>query len=235
MLNECFKFSFDNFIEKQENNEKFLVYLFPIKTKLQQGPTCGMLAILLSIGLFLPDTEITLQKLLDLAFDLKISLKGELFSVFYFENLVNSTLLIKADVLKFLDSSSLISLLNNQKIVAICYNKDKNHEPCCDRNNPHWCLIIGYVEQDNSLSEKLNFKSLENFIAPVKKNYEQTPQNLNLVCIHGKSLRYFIWKYSDLIKSNQSLYHYPPNPGFVIPDDGDMKQLRNYFVVLSKN
>ncbi|XP_014271300.1 actin maturation protease [Halyomorpha halys] len=156
---------------------------------LQQGPTCGLVAI--SMVLTLVPRNWTLQELLDDAQSLGFSKSGEMFSVDNMETFAKHVLgdYFKVEMysggLAAEKATVMECLIKGQGLYLVPYDSDRNHLPACLRGHKaHWAVLCGAVI-DNGVSYVL--------------------------ARQGKSRHIGIWDYDALDQSNSNLFEIAPS------------------------
>lgn len=118
------------------------------------GPTCGLCAIsMLCSGT--PTAEV----LLETAKLLRYTNNGEMFSTKWlldlFKEIPTSTTLNRNVIREYLydgvlNSEFIREKLKQHSMLLVPYDADRNHSPCNNHGHKaHWCLIMGYLIDDN--------------------------------------------------------------------------------------
>ncbi|KAM3958089.1 actin maturation protease [Aphomia sociella] len=179
------------------------------QSKLQIGPTCGLVAL----SMLLND-EVTPEEILNIAKMEGYSNNGEMFSCKNMVKLTEKVFSLAEIKVKFelhcggLFNRNIIEKLLNGAVLLVPYDADFNHAPCLKLGHKaHWALVCGIV---------------------IIKNHShayEDPDNIYVLCKHGKSRYLAAWKLHDLYKSNKSLLEFSPQRGedglmYVLPDGG---------------
>lgn len=155
----------------------------------QSGPQCGFAALAMiasSVGKFYtPDYLVSEAKMLD------ITNNGEMFSADWLTDFASYLLSQHFEVTMFSNSISGYSELFKQYIhedslVMIPYDADFNHQPFMKSGHrAHWAIICGYVDGGSE-------------------------ENFYVIARHGKSAHPTVWKFTDLLNSNDNLLELAP-------------------------
>jgi len=187
---------------------------------LQDGPTCGI-AALISIILYLDHTTLSPDRtIVDLANELLLSavnmgitLQGELMSVCYMSQLAEHAGLTHTILPTSLPVEQLTQLLKDN-VILIVYDKDANNEPTTRYagSKAHWLLVTGYCFKKRVRRGSLMPDSPVNDIKS-DKNCE-----LHVFAQHGRTRLKQLWRWSDILQSNDVIRHAKAGP-YLIPED----------------
>ncbi|KAI8840831.1 hypothetical protein BJ741DRAFT_596698 [Chytriomyces cf. hyalinus JEL632] len=183
---------------------RWRVEAVPVTPLLQQGPTCGLVALAMAMSAFdqltciNPDTadaarcnpqeyqhvrstpidaSKTASQLLKVAQSLQYTWKGEIFSAEWLAAVARHQD-ISATVVEWRNNTQVAQHLLKGGLCLVAYDKDGNHEPCLKRGSKaHWALIHGFVAIQESGAPQF------------------------LLCKHGKSLHQAVWSYNALFES----------------------------------
>lgn len=119
------------------------------------GPTCGLCALSM-VFCGTPTTDDLLKN----AVKLKFSNSGEMFSAQWLLDTLKSSISLsslkqeKTRAYLFdgeLDSEFIKDKLRNHSLILVPYDADRNHSPSNKNGHKaHWCLICGYLIEDNN-------------------------------------------------------------------------------------
>ncbi|XP_013193695.2 actin maturation protease [Amyelois transitella] len=180
------------------------------ESRIQVGPTCGLVALSM-----LCNDEITPEELLSIAKMEGYSNNGEMFSC---ENMIKLTEkvfnLTEINNVKYelrrggLFSKETIEKLLDGAVLLVPYDADFNHSPCLKKGHTaHWALVCGVI-----------------IINDPGEAYED-PENVYVLCKHGKSRYLAAWKLAALDASNKNLMEFSPKRGgeewiYILPEGG---------------
>ncbi|KAM4020430.1 actin maturation protease isoform 3-T3 [Anomaloglossus baeobatrachus] len=181
--------------ERFSGHLKWLLYNQHIPSLIQEGPQCGLVALWMAGGIVSNKHEVTLDCIVQEATSRGFTVCGEMFSVF----------------------NSLYR-----------YDEDFNHEPCQrDGHRAHWAVISGVLlgMQNGSFDPGPDVPRL--FLPPPDVTDLNTGdiEQQYLIAKQGKSLRYQLWEYGSLSRSNNQLLHLDPKRTcdgnvYVVPEGG---------------
>ncbi|XP_053613718.1 actin maturation protease [Plodia interpunctella] len=180
------------------------------ESKIQVGPTCGLVALSM-----LFNDEITPDKLLNIAKTEGYTNNGEMFSCKNMMKLTEKILyLAEISNVKYnlknsgLCSKEIIEKLLEGAVLLVPYDADFNHSPCLKKGHTaHWALVCGVI------------------ICEDPRDTYEDPDNVYVLCKHGKSRYLAVWKLDDLDKSNKNLIEFSPKRGgeewiYILPEGG---------------
>lgn len=193
---------------------------------LQIGPTCGLVALSMLVkGEASPDELLSIAKLEG------YSNNGEMFSCEQMVRLAEKAhSLAEIDNVKCtlkqggLFSTEIVKILLNGAVLLVPYDADFNHSPCLrNGHTAHWALVCGVI------------------IVKEKDEPFDDPENVYVLCKHGKSSYLAIWKLSTLAESNNNLWEFSPKKGtdgliYILPVGGIGGEygLRDQFLIFEK-
>lgn len=149
--------------------------------------------------------------LLSKAVALRYTNNGEMFSALWLlevlkENLPRSG--IKPDKIRSyifdgpLDSDFIKEKLQQHSMLLVPYDADRNHSPCNQNGHKaHWCLICGYLVEDNNDVSREQAKSEQELFIAAKfsRNYFQFPFRERLIQVNSLTCAEFFILLSRLI------------------------------------
>ncbi|CAG9565185.1 unnamed protein product [Danaus chrysippus] len=162
------------------------------KSIMQQGPTCGLVALSMLL-----DEQITPEELMNIAKQNSFSNNGEMFSCNNMAKLAQYAItLINKENINFcvkmgglFSEEVILELLNDNS-----YDADFNHAPCLrNGHTAHWALVCGII-----------------IVSEPSDSYISDPNNVYVLCKHGKSRYLTAWSLSVLDKSNKNLWEFSP-------------------------
>jgi len=184
------------------------VFFQKAKSKIQQGPTCGFVALFLAsdaAGLVKEEEDgVDVADMLAWARMLGFTKGGEMFSAEWLARIGNEFYKLgHFEVVGFPSVVDIMKVVNNGNAFLIPYDCDKNFDPMNrDGEGAHWAAVVGYfvVEKKEGLDEES--KKIE-----VKKvdSEEVKEDEFYVVAYQGKSRHPTLWKYLDLKTSNNQL------------------------------
>lgn len=206
---------------------------------LQCGPTCGI-ALLTSLILNKDptvDVVTTANQLLEGAISLGLSKSGEIMCPQFMSRMCDLAG-IQHHVAHVSRDSDVTELLKDS-VLMIIYDKDKNNEPTTKYGGEraHWLLVTGFCFKDKIHSTNLS-KVPEGKInvdvttanpqnSPITDNARlndmHVPDNarlngLHVFVQHGKSRLRQLWRWKDILDSNESVKQAKPGD-WVVPDN----------------
>jgi len=200
-----------------------------ISVVLQHGPTCGVAA--LTSLILQRDSHIdfvtTAKELLSVAISLGISSQGELMSVHYMSRLCEYAGLPHETVRVCADTD--LGELLQDSVLLMIYDKDKNNEPTTryGGERAHWLTITGlcYKPSRNSrsgvlVSSQRGNRALQpaNSYSKCRGSITDKSSELHVFVQHGKSRLRQLWRWTDILASNESVRRAKPGT-WVLPDN----------------
>lgn len=178
-----------------QNLQNLHVPQWPIPESTQKGPTCGIVALRMSLEIILSATHQQHQQhqhqLLEKAKQLGLTTHGEIFAASSMKQLIDSHLAdieakvkIKTTIRHWLDGASELYrwLVDEKSLVLVPYDKQPNHEPSTTLKGTraHWALVVGILKSENCREEFA-------------------------VCYHGQSINPAVWSVNELWESCKQL------------------------------
>ncbi|OWR53263.1 hypothetical protein KGM_214730 [Danaus plexippus plexippus] len=147
------------------------------------------------------DEQITPEELMNIAKQKGFSSNGEMFSCNNMAKLAQYAItLINKENINFcvkmggLFSEEVILELLNGAVLLVAYDADFNHSPCLRRGHTaHWALVCGII-----------------IVSEPVESYISDPNNVYVLCKHGKSRYLTAWSLNVLDKSNKNLWEFSP-------------------------
>lgn len=180
---------------------------------LQEGPTCGFVALSM-----LFNEKITAKELLEQGLSHNFTKNGEMFSV------VNLLTILRLNQQHFhpetetvlydgpLDAEKIKTELKSGSILLVAYDADVNHSPALlNGHKAHWALVVGYL-----ITKEEQFYVLAR---------------------HGKSKYFALWSLKALSESNSGLLEFAKpkkyeSQEFLLPKGGIADGLREKCIVI---
>ncbi|KAM5146221.1 actin maturation protease isoform 1-T2 [Mantella aurantiaca] len=208
-------------IQKQQDRFsgtlKWLLYNNHIPSLIQEGPQCGLVALWMAGGLLHITEEVTLEAIVKTAISKGYTTLGEMFSAVNMASLAELVFGCQCELLSGgMEGENREPILNHLMAglpVLIPYDEDFNHEPCQrDGHRAHWAVISGVLlgMQGGSYEADIDVPGL------YRPRPDSLPPNTNdtseifLIAKQGKSLRYQLWEYSSVSRSNIQLLQLDP-------------------------
>ncbi|XP_072287933.1 actin maturation protease isoform X2 [Pyxicephalus adspersus] len=207
---------------------------------------CGLVALWMAGGLLYNTKEVPLEVIVQTAISKGYTTLGEMFSAANMASLAELVFGCDCELLTGgMDGENRERILNHLMAglpVLVPYDEDFNHEPCQrDGHRAHWAVISGVLlgVQNGSFEPDLDVPGLyhppPSSLAPNTGNVDE----IFLIAKQGKSLRYQLWEYSSLSRSNCQLVQLDPkraNDGnaYVLPEGGVQAGLCGKTVLLKR-
>ncbi|XP_028398548.1 UPF0692 protein C19orf54 homolog [Dendronephthya gigantea] len=231
-LNAC-----QRFLGRYKTEECGLAWFYhnnDVDAFLQDGPTCGLVALKLAANILrISQHESTneIEDLLKVAQVLGFTNHGEMFSAQDMGLLAKKyyKLNFEVDNNGLDDYGKLIEHLCKGYSVVFPYDEDRNHEPCLKRGHKaHWAVLTGFLvglkDRNPILTDICMDPMDENKTAIYQFHAQegQSPQefrtkHLFLIARQGKSRHYALWHWTDLNNSNKNLFEF-------VDADGDLEE-----------
>ncbi|XP_077338351.1 actin maturation protease isoform X1 [Lithobates pipiens] len=225
---------------------KWLLYNNHIPSLIQEGPQCGLVALWMAGGLLDNTKEVTLGAIVDTAISKGYTALGEMFSAVNMASLAEQMFGCQCELLSGgMDGENREKMLHHLMAglpVLVPYDEDFNHEPC-QRNGhrAHWAVISGVLlgMPSGSFEPDVDIPGLyhppPSFMAP----YAGDADEIYLIAKQGKSLRYQLWEYSSVSRSNGQLLQLDPKRAidgnaYVLPEGGVQAGLCGKIVLLKR-
>lgn len=193
------------------------IWMHPVPTLLQVGPTCGLVALCMfanSIG-----RASKVEDLLHISQVNGYTKQGEMFSTKNLKALCDivlgpDTVIVQHQTNNLAsDKPYIIRELKSGAVILIAYDNDYNFDPCLrNGESAHWALIFGLIETDDG--------------------------DPYLLARQGKSSHVGVWKLSSLSESNGNLHDAGTercNGQYVIPTEGIGRALCNQYLILKQS
>ncbi|CAG4931051.1 unnamed protein product [Parnassius apollo] len=121
-------------------------------------------------------------------------------------------------------SHETIQNLLNGAILLVPYDADYNHSPCLRKGHTaHWALVCGII-----------------IIEDPGDSYTSYPNNVYVLCRHGKSRFLAAWTLNELHRSNANLWEFSPKKAedgllYMLPEGGigGENGLREQFIMFN--
>lgn len=236
-------FPISRYIKLPNGTTKSIVaYYKGIDAVLQEGPSCGLVALSMA-SQFFDGKRCTAQEILAGAKSLRFTKNGEMFSACNMAILAESLLGCKATVVSdvFENKKDVLSCISRGFPVLFPYDADKNHQPCLNNGrNAHWALLNGgCFEVPEDLSDfgyerwgdvdfayRLN-SGMEKYLDSSEKTYVFAHQ--------GKSRHMALWDFEHLLSSNRNMFEVTTkysSENMVLPGGDDVLCELRYKAVL---
>lgn len=190
----------------------------------QIGPTCGLVALSMSVnGVVSPEELLNIAKLEG------FTSNGEMFSCKQMVKLAEKVYTLAeiehvSCTLKRggLFSTDTIERLMNGAVLLVPYDADCDHSPCLrNGRTAHWAIVCGAI-----------------MVNDPGNDYVSDPKNAYVLCKHGKSNYLATWNLYDLAQSNNNLFEFSPKKGtdgllYILPEGGlgGENGLRDQFLI----
>ncbi|XP_018418098.1 PREDICTED: UPF0692 protein C19orf54 homolog isoform X1 [Nanorana parkeri] len=223
---------------------KWLLYNNHIPSVIQEGPQCGLVALWMAGGLLDNTKQVTLGTIVETAISKGYTTLGEMFSAANMASLAELVLGCQCELLTGgMDGENRERILSHLMAglpVLIPYDEDFNHEPC-QRNGhrAHWAVISGVLlgMQSGSFEADVDIPGLYHpapgSLAPNTGDIDE----IYLIAKQGKSLRYQLWEFSSVSRSNSQVLQLDPTRAsdgnaYVLPEGGVQAGLCGNIVLL---
>ncbi|KAM4020429.1 actin maturation protease isoform 2-T2 [Anomaloglossus baeobatrachus] len=197
-----------------------------------QQERCGLVALWMAGGIVSNKHEVTLDCIVQEATSRGFTVCGEMFSADNMSRLAEDVFGCHCELLtggmEGENRERILAHLTAGLPVLIPYDEDFNHEPCQrDGHRAHWAVISGVLlgMQNGSFDPGPDVPRL--FLPPPDVTDLNTGdiEQQYLIAKQGKSLRYQLWEYGSLSRSNNQLLHLDPKRTcdgnvYVVPEGG---------------
>ncbi|XP_069799571.1 actin maturation protease isoform X2 [Dendropsophus ebraccatus] len=211
---------------------KWLLYNQHIPSLIQEGPQCGLVALWMAGGILSSKQEVTLDHIVQVATSRGYTIHGEMFSADNMSCLAVEVFGCHCELLsggmEGENRERILGHLTAGLPVLIPYDEDFNHEPCQrDGHRAHWAVVSGALLgiQGGSFDPDPEVPRLFHpQPGPATINTSHIEQ-LYLIAKQGKSLRYQLWEFRALSRSNSQLLQLDPKRTtdgnvYVVPEGG---------------
>ncbi|KAE8585657.1 hypothetical protein XENTR_v10021394 [Xenopus tropicalis] len=211
---------------------KWLLYNQYVPSLIQEGPQCGLVALWMAGKLLNLAHEAPLQTIVEAAVSRGYTAQGEMFSAANMAVLAKEVFGCRSELLTGgMDGENkgkILQQLTSGLPVLIPYDEDFNHEPCQrEGHRAHWAVISGVLfgVRCGSFSPDPDIPGLCYPSSDSPSLEDLNIQEIYLVAKQGKSLRYQLWEYDCISRSNGQLIHLDPkrsNDGnvYIVPSGG---------------
>lgn len=191
-----------------------------VALRIQSGPSCGLVALQLSIEhLLQARTDADVDALLRCAVQRKCSKLGEMFIAAELAAVANevysgrlgslSVRLLALDELPDADArvSAIVRHLRHGALALIAYDADKDNTPAqLGGSRAHWAVIKGFVKPTNDGESAAEVEQ----ILFDKDDDDDSDDNFRaadvfFTCVHSKSKRAALWRADALLQSSAQL------------------------------
>ncbi|XP_072885093.1 actin maturation protease isoform X1 [Hemitrygon akajei] len=210
----------------------------PVPSMIQDGPQCGLVALWMAGHLLNAPQPVSLEDIVNCAVEKNYTAQGEMFSGDNMVKLAKEVFACHGELLSggLLGSNKtrILSHLKSGYPALIPYDEDFNHEPCLRKGHrAHWAVVSGALlglrcELLEDVYEK--DPDVPGLYYPKgdvsRASYsEDCVVESHLLAKQGKSLKYQLWEYELVHRSNTQLTEFSPkrdNDGtsYVIPEGG---------------
>ncbi|XP_060734263.1 actin maturation protease isoform X2 [Tachysurus vachellii] len=220
-----------------------------VPSLIQDGPKCGLVALWMASHLLNPAMTISIENIMQKAVNKRYTSQGEMFSARDMALLAEEVYGIRVQRLSggmTGDHAALIlKHLTDGQPILIPYDEDFNHEPCLrSGHKAHWAvasgvllgLAQGSVNSEQLLTDAtLPWLHLSGVGAPA--TWLSNPVEVYILAKQGKSLRYQLWKFETVAKSNAQLREIDPQRAsdgsyYVLPPGGVEEGLAGQVLLL---
>ncbi|KAG8448781.1 hypothetical protein GDO86_015736 [Hymenochirus boettgeri] len=241
---EEFKRMIKNSQSRFSENLQWLLYNKYVPSMIQEGPQCGLVALWMAGRLLNMTQEVTLGAIVETAVSRRYTAQGEMFSAANMASLGEEVFGCRSELLTGgMDGENRDRILHHLTTglpLLVPYDDDFNHEPCQrEGHSAHWAVISGVLfgTEGGSFNPDPDIPGLcyPNSNSFVLEDHEI--QEIYLVAKQGKSLRYKLWEYGAVSRSNGQLIYFDPkreNDGrvYILPDGGVKAGLCGFSVLL---
>ncbi|KAM8952298.1 actin maturation protease [Pelodytes ibericus] len=223
---------------------KYLLYNNHVPSLIQEGPQCGLVALWMAGKLLALARDVSLENIAAVAVSRGYTAQGEMFSADNMSRLAGEVFDCRCELLSGgmngENQTRILRHLTAGLPVLIPYDEDFNHEPCQrEGHRAHWAVISGVLlgmkngsfqaDPDTPGLYQPPSDSSSLRLAEIKETY--------LVAKQGKSLRYQLWDYECLSRSNGQLIQFDPKRAsdgtqYVVPEGGVRTGLCGQVVLL---
>ncbi|XP_069764826.1 actin maturation protease [Narcine bancroftii] len=241
------------FQNRSNSFRKELNWLFintPVPSLIQDGPQCGLVALWMAGHLLNAPEAVSLEKIVKCAVENKYTVQGEMFSGDNMVKLAKEVFTCHGELLTEgligSNKSRIMCHLTTGYPVLIPYDEDFNHEPCQKKGHKaHWAVVSGVLlglrcELPDDIYERdpdiPGLYYLNGGGAAASYPEECVVTSL-LLAKQGKSLKYQMWEYEQVHRSNMQLTEFSPKrdkdgTSYILPDGGVKLGLRGVVILL---
>uniref|UniRef100_T1J5T9 Actin maturation protease n=1 Tax=Strigamia maritima TaxID=126957 RepID=T1J5T9_STRMM len=224
-----------------------------IDAVIQNGPTCGLVALQMATQLFHPNRVPAIDEILTTAQNEGYTIQGEMFSASDMSRLARKLLHCETSVLNdgLASRHAIVQHILRGDPILVPYDADFNFEPCCKRGHKaHWAVVAGVIiaipkaAVTDLRTYELNSGLTNLFHATEKSDKEALASlcqqgTLYILAKQGKSNWLGLWLYDNLQLSNSNLIEMDPNrvaegSKYHLPKGGVVEGLCNQIVLLKK-
>ncbi|KAM6954045.1 actin maturation protease-like [Aplochiton taeniatus] len=221
-----------------------------VPSLIQDGPQCGLVALWMAAHLRQPQLSLTMDTVVQTAFDRGYTAHGEMFSAHDMALLAEEVCECKAETLtgglSSDNSSKILTHVCKGQPVLIPYDEDFNHEPCQRRGHrAHWAVasgvLLGLDQGSVSQQHTQPDPTLPWLLLP-KDNNPTYPclvgvRESYVLAKQGKSLKYQLWSLDSVSQSNIQLREMDPQRAsngiqYIVPQGGVEAGLAGKVVLL---
>ncbi|CAL8144402.1 unnamed protein product [Orchesella dallaii] len=221
-------------IQDGDCKDTILMVVMPLtKPILQNGPMCGIVALAEALQIMKKNVYVDPKVILDEAIKRGYSKQGEMFSVVAMQTLAEvfggcqQSSVIDSEVKSTECVQKLVTNILMGFPALIPYDADYNHSPSQRKGHAaHWAVIHGLAtcissSNLNLVTKNSGFEILLSspeltIVQPIQQNQDKNitelfkTSSLHVIAHQGKSYRIGLWKYNDLVESNQNLKEMAP-------------------------
>ena len=228
---------------------QWLVYNNYTEALSQQGPTCGMVSLVL-VARFMGMKGITVTEVLELTREMGFTRQGEMFSADWMADtaqvLLPSCSTKVENVANLLDSVWLLKLLRQGGLILIPYDCAANSSICLERGHKaHWGIITGVLlPGSKSPKEFQRITGFENYhllnkmdcdIPEIDSEINQA--SVKVIVRQSKSLELEFYSREKLVESCKNLLDVAKkrqDGSYILPENGISNVLSGKIVTINK-
>ncbi|XP_053577759.1 UPF0692 protein C19orf54 homolog isoform X1 [Bombina bombina] len=223
---------------------KWLLYNQSVPSLIQEGPQCGLVALWMAGALLSVGHDVSLETIVDVAVAHGFTAQGEMFSAVNMARLAEEVFGCCSEVLTGgMDTENknrILQHLTAGKPILIPYDEDFNHEPCQREGyRAHWAVVTGVLfgTSDGTFQPDPEVPGLYHPLPESSIPKDPHMKEVYLVAKQGKSLRYQLWDYLSVSRSNHQLIQFDPKrasdgTSYVLPKGGVKSGLCGQTVLL---
>ncbi|XP_043120001.1 UPF0692 protein C19orf54 homolog isoform X2 [Puntigrus tetrazona] len=232
---------------------QWLLFNKYVPSLIQDGPQCGLVALWMAAHLLQPPKTVSLETLVQTAKDKGFTEQGEMFSASDMARLAEDVCGCRVQRLSGgmmgENTSVVLEHLAAGQPILIPYDEDFNHEPCLrNGHKAHWAVISGaLLGLRRGCVDGAHFPP-DLTLPWLHLSQEQASvswpagdiKELFVLAKQGKSLRYQLWKFDLVTRSNSQLKEMDPQRAcdgtrYVLPPGGVRGGLAGQVLLLHTN
>ncbi|XP_053329421.1 UPF0692 protein C19orf54 homolog [Spea bombifrons] len=211
---------------------KWLLYNKDVPSLIQEGPQCGLVALWMAGKLLDVAQEVPLDTVVNFAVSKGFTAQGEMFSAANVARLAEEVFGCRCRLLtggmEGENRTRILKQLTAGLPILIPYDEDFNHEPCQrSGHRAHWAVISGVLVgmKNGSFEPDPEVPGLYHPTSDLRALEPGDILETYLVAKQGKSVRYQLWDYESVSRSNGQLTQLDPKRAsdgsvYVVPEGG---------------